>query len=196
MKNTIEKSNRLPVLLAAAREAHDEAARHTLTAAERGIAAGAALAEAKALVPHGGWSEWLREGGIPARTAQRYMNLHRAGCVPAIVADLGWSEADRLASLSRKIWPREGYGFEVVAQDDDVNVYILTTSHQDGTATFFASYTFPDPQLDFWMMQRCPRPIGFGILFDGLDRFDIAHINMLKPAEALAAWDKIKGAVA
>lgn len=196
MQNTIsEKSNRLPVLLAAARDAHDEAARFNMTAADRGLAAGAALSEAKALLPRGTWGAWLRETGIPDRTAQRYMALHKAGCVPAIVADLGWSEAERLASLGRKIWPRDGFGFEAVAIDGaGSRVYILTLSHEDGSASYFACYMFADPALDFWMMRRCRRPVAFGLLFSAAaDHFDIARVEMLTPDKALAAWGEIKG---
>lgn len=191
----IQTSNRLPVLLAAAREAHDEAARYTVTAAERGLAAGAALVEAKALVGHGGWTARLRDTGIPERTAQRYMALHKAGCNSATVALFGWAEAERLASLGRKIWARDGYGFEAVAINGEAGrAYIVTLPHADGSATYFACYLFADPTLDFWMKKRCSAPIAFGILFDSINAdFDLAHVRMMTPPETQAAWAEING---
>lgn len=103
-------SNRLPILQAEARAAHDDAMRHSMAAAERALAAGAALAEAKSLCAHGQWLPWLAEAGIPERSAQRYMKLHNAGLKSATVADLGLSEAEVIAGLMAKLWPKKDPG--------------------------------------------------------------------------------------
>jgi hypothetical protein len=77
-KEKMEKSNRLPVLAADIRAAHDAATSAARTAVERAIDAGVALLEAKTLLPHGGWLPWLKEHcGLSARVAQNYMRLAR-----------------------------------------------------------------------------------------------------------------------
>lgn len=82
--------NRLEALAADIRIAHDESRTAAEQAAERAIAAGHALLEAKDLVPHGGWSEWLEQNvGFSERTARRYMQLAKSGLKTATVADLG-----------------------------------------------------------------------------------------------------------
>lgn len=83
------RSNRLSTLAEAARRAHTESLHHSECAADRAIAAGGALTEAKALCVHGAWGAWVADTGIPERTAQRYMTLHRTGLNSATVADLG-----------------------------------------------------------------------------------------------------------
>ncbi|WP_296762635.1 DUF3102 domain-containing protein [Sediminimonas sp.] len=98
----LQGNNRLPMLADEARQAHVDSARHTTQAAERALAAGAALAEAKALCKHGQWGEWLAETGIPERSAQRYMKMHRSGLKTATVADLGGiAGADRFIAWHR-----------------------------------------------------------------------------------------------
>lgn len=69
-------SNRLPVLAEVANSHHDVAAASLRVAAEHARHAGDALIEAKALLPHGKWSGWIKahfRGGM--RTAQRYMKI-------------------------------------------------------------------------------------------------------------------------
>jgi len=83
------QSNRLPILQGQITDLHRDVLDHTATAAEKALAAGAALVEAKALCGHGAWGVFLADAGIPERTAQRYMQLHRAGMKSATVADLG-----------------------------------------------------------------------------------------------------------
>ena len=74
-------SNSKQTLLALAQDiraghrAADESARMAIEHAQR---TGDLLIEAKDLVPHGQWSEWLRrETGLSQRTAQRYMQITR-----------------------------------------------------------------------------------------------------------------------
>lgn len=69
-------SNRLPILAEVANSHHDVTVVALRTAAESARIAGDALREAKTLVPHGGWSDWIKQnfsGGM--RTAQRYMKI-------------------------------------------------------------------------------------------------------------------------
>ena len=93
--------NRLPVLAETIRTAHAEIGRSAVEMAERALAAGAALIEAKAALPHGRWANWLQQfTGISPRTAQRYMQMAASGMKPATVADLGIRGAT--ASLANK----------------------------------------------------------------------------------------------
>ena len=57
--------------------------RRARTMVGEAAAMGAELAEAKALLPHGGWLPWLAENGIRPRTAQRWMQL--AAADPALI---------------------------------------------------------------------------------------------------------------
>lgn len=83
-------SNRLAALAADIRAAHQDSCRAAITLAERALAAGTALIEAKRLVAHGEWQPWLRENcGLSERTARRYMALAASGWKTATVAALG-----------------------------------------------------------------------------------------------------------
>jgi hypothetical protein len=83
-------SNRLPVLAAMIREAHDAARIAARFSAERAIEAGNLLIEAKATIGHGHWLPWLKQHvGVSERTAQGYMRIARLGLKSATVADLG-----------------------------------------------------------------------------------------------------------
>lgn len=98
-------SNRLPTLAAEIRQAHADVQEAAKTAAERAIAAGHKLIEARELVQHGQWLPWLREHcALAERTAQLYMQLARKGVEPAIVADLGLQAATK--ALLRYCWYR------------------------------------------------------------------------------------------
>lgn len=101
-------SNRLPILAVEIRRAHADVCEAAKTAAERALAAGSALVEAKSLCAHGEWSAWLAETGIPERTAQRYMSLQRAGCISAIMADYGLVRAAEFSALGLKMYPAKG----------------------------------------------------------------------------------------
>lgn len=108
-------SNRIPTLRDEVRTAHADVLRHTSLAIERGLAAGQMLAEAKSLCPHGAWGPFLAEAGIPERTAQRYLAIHRVGLTSATVADLGgiaaaanWASEVRLPSHGSALGLRRG----------------------------------------------------------------------------------------
>lgn len=85
--------NRLPALAGEIADLHNQIERHTRAAADKALKAGAALAEAKALVAHGQWAGWLSLAGITERTAQRYMRLHRLCLNSDTVSDLGGIKA-------------------------------------------------------------------------------------------------------
>jgi hypothetical protein len=74
---TSSTSNRLPILAAEIRAAHDAATTAAQTALDRMRQAGKGLVEAKGLVEHGQWLPWLKDLGIESRMAQRYMRLAR-----------------------------------------------------------------------------------------------------------------------
>lgn len=93
-------SNRLPILAVEIRRAHADVQEAAKTAAERAIAAGHALIEAKALCSHGKWLPWLRDNcALSERTAQLYMRVARSGATSAIVADLGLQAAAKAIIL-------------------------------------------------------------------------------------------------
>jgi hypothetical protein len=95
-----ELSNSLPVLAAEIRQAHADVQEAAKTAAERAIAAGHMLLEARELVKHGEWLPWLRgHCALAERTAQLYMQLARKGVKPATVADLGLQAAAKALIL-------------------------------------------------------------------------------------------------
>lgn len=86
--------DRLPVLAAKIRQAHNDVVDAASTAAERAIEAGHALVEAKHLVGHGKWLPWLKENcGMSERTCQLYMKIAKSGLESATVADLGMQAA-------------------------------------------------------------------------------------------------------
>jgi hypothetical protein len=68
--------NRLPVLAVMIKSAVEASRNHARATVASAIKAGAALIEAKALVPHGGWLDWLKANvEMSERTAQVYMRL-------------------------------------------------------------------------------------------------------------------------
>ena len=82
--------NELAALAADIRLAHEAARRSALETAEHVMQAGHKLIEAKAMLPHGSWSTWLREHcDLSERTARRYMQVARSGLETATVADFG-----------------------------------------------------------------------------------------------------------
>lgn len=144
-----DQSNRLPTLAAEIRAAHDDVTRGALTMAERALAAGKALAEAKAALPHGAWQDWLKVNtGLSTRTARRYMQLFACGLKTATVAGLGVRGASesiaawplpklgtvlRLISIRHSgtrfeafIWPAKNGGFETWMFGEDFDCLLNT----------------------------------------------------------------------
>lgn len=188
-------SNRLPALAAEARQAHAETMHHAQKAADRALAAGAALDEAKALCAHGAWGDWLAETGIPGRTAQRYMKLHRAGCNSAIVADMGTANAEAIAALGLKLLPQDGAGIEASGFNLDGSTGCARTWPAGDLTVYWACYLFPDPALDFLVTRKCHLPVGLGLLHGGFpDSFDIYKTRRMTPEETAQARAELEGA--
>ena len=115
-------NNRLPILASEIRAAHEDIQRGALALAERALAAGAALTEAKFSLPHGEWADWLSEHtGLSARTATRYMQLSRSGLKSATVADLGIKAASASLSRVRRPPPGPARGYYAYCDFDDGN---------------------------------------------------------------------------
>jgi hypothetical protein len=117
--NAPATSNRLPTLAAEIRDAHAAVQRGALAVAERAVAAGHALAEAKKLLPHGQWAGWLAaHAGFSERTARRYMAVARSGMKTAIVAEMGLAAAAEAATVKAFPLPVGTQTLRVRAGDD------------------------------------------------------------------------------
>jgi hypothetical protein len=102
----LDGSNRLSVLAAEIRDAHQDVGAAAKTAVLRAIDAGQRLLEAKDALQHGQWLPWLDNLGIPARTAQAYMKLAQLDPANAQrVAHLGLSQALRAISVAGPVKP-------------------------------------------------------------------------------------------
>ena len=67
------------------------------------LACGNLLLEAKKVCPHGEWSVFLEDAGIPQRSARRMLAFAMAGVQNGHVAVLGVRYIDRLIAASRRI---------------------------------------------------------------------------------------------
>jgi Protein of unknown function (DUF3102) len=72
------KPDDLAALAATIRSYHERVVAAIGNALNHAFAAGEALIEAKAKVPHGDWAAWVQRCGINERTARRYMQLAKA----------------------------------------------------------------------------------------------------------------------
>ena len=66
------------------------------------LACGNLLLEAKKVCPHGEWSVFLEDAGIPQRSARRMLAFAMAGVQSGHVAVLGVRYIDRLIAASRR----------------------------------------------------------------------------------------------
>lgn len=82
-------SNRLTALAEDVKTEADALAAAERSAAEHALNAGRLLCEAKDACRHGEWLPFLARAGVPERSAQRWMKLHRSGLKNDIVSDLG-----------------------------------------------------------------------------------------------------------
>ena len=114
-----DRSNYLPLLQSEVFGLNIKIRMHTEECAKAALLAGAKLAEAKELCPHGQWAEWLAGARVSERTAQRYIKLHRGGCESATVADLGMAKAETLSSAGLRLWPAEGRSKTATFHDAD-----------------------------------------------------------------------------
>lgn len=110
-------NNRLAILGADIRQAHADISRGAQAMAERALAAGHMLLEAKAALPHGEWGTWLQaHTGLSARTARLYAQLARSGAKTATVAEMGLRSAARIVANAEV--PRPAAGEIARAVDD------------------------------------------------------------------------------
>lgn len=93
-------SNRLPALAGEIADSHERAAKAGRAFVQHAIEAGLRLAEAKAMVPHGQWREWLAANvqSLNERTAQRYMRAAKAA---------GKSDTVSFSSLRHLVRPKK-----------------------------------------------------------------------------------------
>jgi hypothetical protein len=188
-------SNRLPVLQGEVADLHRAVLHHAATAAEKALAAGAALAEAKALCRHGEWQDWLRATGVPERSARRYMLLHRAGVKTATVADFGMAVAERWAALGLDLLPKAGAGVMATGRDEDgVSGMAVTWPEGDGLVRYWAAFMFPDSGLDFGITRACGLPFVLGLLHDGFPSFGTYTVRRMTPEETADIRAKLRPA--
>ena len=121
LARSVQASNRLPVLAAQIREDLNVVRQSAVEMAERMIAVGQALIEAKSSVAHGEWDRWLTLNvALSARSARRYMQLVKSGMETATVADLG---------LRAALEPTHGASGK--ALDQFVSFFVQQASHAE-----------------------------------------------------------------
>ncbi len=84
----VTRSNSLADLAARIKAEHEAISESVRDSVARAIVVGELLIEAKAQLDHGQWLPWLSHCGVPARTAQTYMELARLDPNAQRVADL------------------------------------------------------------------------------------------------------------
>jgi hypothetical protein len=107
-------SNRLAILAAEIRAAHEAACQAHADAAQRVVDAGRALFEAKSSddIPRGGWERWVEDvAGVPWSTARRYVQLFNAveqgALTVADIAASGQKAVHKLAAAEETRLHRE-----------------------------------------------------------------------------------------
>lgn len=99
-------SNRLTVLAADLRRAGRELKRAEDGMADRVMALGAMLQEARAEIPHGQFESWVQDNaGISPRHARRYMLLAKVRFKSATVAEMGIGAAAEFAATLKAPGP-------------------------------------------------------------------------------------------
>lgn len=186
-------SNRLPVLVNRIRDLQEDFIRLSTTAASKALAIGEHLVEAKALCPHGAWSSFLGHAGIPARTAQRYMSLHRAAAKPASLADLGLQQVGNWSEIGLRLWPGDGVGIEVEGEvAEGFRFYSTILPLAEGRAFCAQVFLLPGHDNSFWITKECGSPVSLGILHDRcahwFDRYDKKQMNEEETRRAAWEW--------
>lgn len=189
-------SNRLPVLTEEIRRAHADVQEADKTAAEHAIEAGHSLIEAKSLVKHGQWLPWLKELGIPERTARRYITLARGNVKPAIVADIGIARAERFISVGLRYWPESGQARQGVGYDNDdlENGFVsVWYTDSDGIVHWMIAYLIPGHGLVHELSISAPLILGV-VLEPEIVRFDQFQHSEISIDEASRIRQEIGGA--
>lgn len=184
-------SNRLPHLEASARAVHKAIGAHEKAAATKGLEAGAALVEAKALVRHGEWKSWLSGTGIPERSAQRYMALTRGGLESAIVADTGVAEASRLAGLGNRFWPGDDRVLHAEGVEEDHVAEAIWLRQADGSVTYAARHVIGREPALYVQYPSISKPWLLGLFHDGFPSL-AGQIQHLSLEDAAAVSNRIK----
>jgi hypothetical protein len=146
--------NRLPELAHAITAALESHRKHAFEAAEYALETGKLLAEAKLLVKHGQWANWLRDNfSLSERSAQRYMQLFKSGLKAPQVADLGIRRAAEAIAEKHDKSEREHYGFMLYDRDsnrgkDSPNAFLIESERNPGFWHLFmiagANFTHTD----------------------------------------------------
>lgn len=184
-------SNRLLHLEDTARSSHTSVSTHAKAASEKALQAGAALIEAKSLLKHGQWSNWLAQTGIPERSAQRYMAIAKGGLNSAIVADMGLAEAARLAGLGHRLWPTDDRIRHAEGIDDQHVAEAIWSRQADGSIRYSARHRIGSAPALFVQYPPVAQPWLLGLFHD---RFpDIfGQIYCLSPEDAEVVVNRIE----
>ena len=94
-------SNVAPILV----ELAERAALHYGRSTASWLEAAAVILEARKIAEHGDWTLFLRDAGIPARTASRMLDFARAGIQIGQMADLSRREIAALIAEAHRIFP-------------------------------------------------------------------------------------------
>lgn len=100
-------SNRLTVLAEDLKIEAEAFAAAERASAEHAVNAGRLLCEAKQACRHGEWLPFLKRAGVPERSAQRWMKLHRSGLKSDLVSDLGGVASALNALKDFETWVEE-----------------------------------------------------------------------------------------
>ena len=146
--------------------------------------------EAKELCPHGTWGEWLAGTRVSERTAQRYIKLHRGGCEPATVADLGMNRAEAFASAGLRLWPAEGRSKTAAFRDaDGIEGFAAWVEIEPGRVRYVSLGLVPTSPMTAISCTPNPlRPWQLGAVHDW-HRCDFHHVtdDPIEEAEKLFA---------
>jgi hypothetical protein len=160
---THQTSNRMPFLKDTVIALNADLQEFQAALAEKVLAMGTALNEAKETCPHGEWTEFLKSVAMSERSAQRYMRIAKAGLKSATVADLGLNRAEACAGYMLKFWPDVGQARFLAGHDEFRFFWLLVLRVRENLA-FFATvrgkWQFgDDDQVYFnWANQRhCQR---------------------------------------
>ncbi|MCB1343137.1 MAG: hypothetical protein KDK24_19120 [Pseudooceanicola sp.] len=168
-------SNRLTALAADLAELHRDVERHTIAAAEKAIAAGKLLSEAKSLAGHGGWLPFLADAGIPARTAQRYMRLGASPLNASAVSHLG-GITQALAFLAKWKMPKKGEALHICEGEGDDENFAFVFEDEDAPGHFMVCALIGDDCV------RTKRPM-----------LPLIEIEGEQPVDTILTWLEAQG---
>lgn len=139
-----EGSNRLPHLLAEIKNANVVFAQAQKTTASAAFIMGKSLIEAKDLCGHGDWTGFLKEAGLPPRTAQRYMRLVQSGLGSEYIGLVGVTEALKEIDEAQEIMPSDGKAIMAVWEGEPTPDTMMWWRIDRHTGGFFQAYTNDD----------------------------------------------------